>query len=153
METMLKIAMKASISEVLGTMFYMPLEFDMEEVLEKSFLWQADALLAASLSFKGPFNGLVIFWVPENILCTMTSDFLGEQCVSKEQMAETLKEIVNMVAGNTFSNFDNTREFRLGIPGIITRALPGSPVLSGRGLFLGIESVEGPLGLWIGFTS
>jgi len=51
----------------------------------------------------------------------MTADFLGKEdhLISQDQTGDTVKEILNMVAGNTFCHLDDQSVFNLGIPEII----------------------------------
>ncbi|TWI63933.1 chemotaxis phosphatase CheX-like protein [Desulfobotulus alkaliphilus] len=150
MEQNLKKAMQNSISEVLGTMFYMPLEFDPDETLSGSRLLSLPDIQASILCFDGPFSGCLVMLVPGELLALMTADFMGEREVSAMDMEGTLKEITNMVAGNTFSNYDCHMEFCLGIPEIIDAANGSHGVFSRKGIFLMVESVDGPLGVWMG---
>ncbi|TYT76336.1 chemotaxis protein CheX [Desulfobotulus mexicanus] len=153
MEQNLKKAMQNSISEVLGTMFYMPLEFDQEETLSESRLLALPDIKASILCFDGPFSGCLVMLVPGELLALMTADFMGEKEVSAMEMEETLKEISNMVAGNTFSNYDCHMEFCLGIPEILQGVHGSHEVFSRKGIFLMVESVDGPLGVWMGLGS
>ena len=153
MEKLLKKAMQASMSEVLGTMFYMPLEFETQESLEHSGLLKTPGMQMASLGFKGALSGTLVFLVPRDLLQAMTADFMGERVVSAEQMAGTLKEIANMVAGNTFSTYDSAKEFCLGIPELITPSRMASLRSGGKEIFLLVESVEGSMGVWMGLDS
>jgi CheY-specific phosphatase CheX len=112
-------AVKASISEVLEKMFFLPLEF----VEEKSpaELWPAGAdegLIAAAMTFQGPFSGRYFFFIPKPSALALTVSFLGEdqKQITPEQVVETVKEILNMIAGNTFGIFDEKSVFNLGIP-------------------------------------
>lgn len=153
MEQRLKKAMQDSISEVLGTMFYMPLEFDPEESLEGSGLFREARICAAKLDFKGPVSGSLLMLIPEKLLKTMTSDFMGSTEVGPEQMAGTLKEIVNMVAGNTFSIYDSSADFSLGIPEMLSSSSVTPHFFAGEGVFLLVESLEAPIGVWMEIRS
>jgi len=112
-------AVKASISEVLEKMFFLPLEFAEEK--SPAELWPSgsdEGLIATALAFQGPFSGQYCFFIPKHSAQTLTASFLGEdkKQVTPEQVAETVKEILNMIAGNTFGIFDEKAIFNLGIP-------------------------------------
>lgn len=115
-------AMKTSISEVLETMFFMPLEFTERENLTE--LWPAGAkdVLVTRLNFKGPFSGRFHLYIPRTTGLELAASFLGEDegGVSENQVVDTIKEIINMIAGNTFSHYDDQALFDLDIPESIT---------------------------------
>jgi CheY-specific phosphatase CheX len=118
----LLLAMKNSISEVLETMFFLPI--DATEVVESNTFHSAieqDAELA-EMNFSGVFSGSFLLLIPDDLALFLTASFLGsvEEKVLPEHVAETKKEIVNMVAGNTFANFDDNIVFDLGIPEIVS---------------------------------
>lgn len=120
-ETLMK-ALKASISEVLEKMFFLPLEFAEEK--SPAELWPAgqdDGIIATTLAFKGSFSGQYCFFIPKPSAITLTASFLGENLkqVTPEKVGETVKEIINMIAGNTFGIFDEKEVFNLDIPHIV----------------------------------
>lgn len=143
-------AMKGSISSVLEKMFFLPLDFS--DAGAPGDLWDAGAedLLAVRLAFKGPFSGHFVFFVPRALGKTLTADFMGVDAegVSSEHVEQTAKEIVNMIAGGTFSALDEAAVFDLGIP---ENAPPGElwqgPGDSQDQVFLGIDVIDGRLGL------
>ncbi len=114
-------AMKASISEVLEKMFFLPMDFS--EVVNLGELYNSgkDKMLTSKLSFKGPFSGYFRFFMPRDLAFFLTAGFLGEDegNVSQDQVTGTLKEILNMIAGSTFSVFDNQAVFDLDIPELV----------------------------------
>ena len=117
----LKAAMTASISEVLETMFYMPLEFeDQGDALKRGIL-NAPDLVICKLDFKGKLSGHFIMIIPENVLISMARDFMGEDrnTIKRIHTEGIIKEVVNMVVGHMFSTIDDTNDFHLGIPQII----------------------------------
>ena len=59
--------------------------------------------------------------MPRDLAFFLTAGFLGEDegNVSQDQVTETLKEILNMIAGSTFSAFDNQAVFDLDIPELV----------------------------------
>ena len=114
-------AMKNSISSVLETMFFLSLDFsDDIDILE---LWDTgkDPVIAAKLSFSGPLSGYAVFCIPKKSALSITADFMGkdEQEISDDQINETIKEIINMIIGNTFSMYDPDVVFDLGVPELV----------------------------------
>jgi len=113
--------MKNSISSVLETMFFLSLDFsDDIDILE---LWDTgkDPVIAAKLSFSGPLSGYAVFCIPKKSALSITADFMGkdEQEISDDQINETVKEIINMIIGNTFSMYDPDVVFDLGVPELV----------------------------------
>jgi chemotaxis protein CheY-P-specific phosphatase CheC len=115
-------AMKNSISSVLETMFFLSLDFfhndgDIRE------LWTMgkDPILAAKLSFSSPLSGYAIFCIPKKLALSITANFLGkdEEDISDDQINGTVKEIINMIIGNTFSMYDPDVVFDLGVPELV----------------------------------
>ncbi len=117
----LKAAMAASISEVLETMFYMPLEFEgTGDPVKRGFFDMAD-IRSCRLTFKGALNGTMVIIIPESLLVPMAVDFMAEE---KENIARIhtdgiLKEILNMVLGHMLSSLDARSDFHLGIPELL----------------------------------
>jgi CheY-specific phosphatase CheX len=114
-------AMKNSISDVLETMFFLSLDFsDDLDLLE---LWdtEKDPIIVAKLSFNGPLSGYAVFCIPKKSALSITADFMGkdEQEISDNQINETIKEIINMIIGNTFSKYDPDVVFDLGVPELV----------------------------------
>ncbi len=111
-------AMTNSISSVLETMFFLPLEIDGVVGPETVQLPQDDAVMAARLAFRGPLTGYSAFCVPEKVAVAITADFLGisESEISTDQIRGTVNEIINMLTGDTFSHYDPQAVFDLSIP-------------------------------------
>ena len=109
-------AMKSSISEVMETMFFLPVEFPNLEELQSSD--KADQIIVSKLNFSGSFSGYFILSVPGKLALSLTSDFIGEDenNISGEQKSETMKEILNMLAGGAFTHYDDSALFNLDIP-------------------------------------
>jgi len=120
--SLLKMAMKNSISDVLETMFFLPLNFS--DTVDVHELWDTgkDQILAAKLNFDGPLTGDCIFYIPEKLAKSITADFMGreEEGISDDQVKGTVKEIINMIAGSTFSTYDPEATFNLGIPELVS---------------------------------
>jgi CheY-specific phosphatase CheX len=115
-------AMKNSISEVLETMFFLSLDVfhDDADILD---LWTMgkDQIVAAKLNFSGPLSGYAIFCIPKKSAVSITADFMGkdEEKISDDQINGTVKEIINMIIGNTFSRYDPNVVFDLGVPELV----------------------------------
>jgi CheY-specific phosphatase CheX len=111
-------AMKNSISEVLETMFFLPVEFS--DTVNTNEFWNPEGIQmsATKLDFSGPFSGSFVLFIPEEFAVSLTADFLGKdkEKVSQNNVIETSKEIINMVAGSTFANLDDQSVFDLNIP-------------------------------------
>jgi len=143
-------AMKSSISDVLGTMFFLPLDFsDVENIKE---LWNLgkDEIMVSRLNFEGPFSGCYAFYIPAKLAMSMTADFMGtdEENISDDQVSGTVKEIINMIAGNTFSIYNQQAIFNLGVPELARFSELGSdPSDSEEEIFISIETMEDNLAL------
>ncbi|MDY7030465.1 MAG: chemotaxis protein CheX [Thermodesulfobacteriota bacterium] len=114
-------AMKNSISSVLETMFFLPLDFsDTDDRVE---VWSRDqrGVVISKMNFHGPFKGHFIFLLPEELAMSLAASFMGkdDESISQDHVIETAKEIINMIAGNTFSNYDDQAVFHLDIPQLI----------------------------------
>lgn len=117
----LKAAMAASISEVLETMFYLPLETEgTGDPVKRGFFDMKD-IRTCRLVFSGDIKGCMVMMVPESLLVPMAVDFMGEEKenIERQHTDGILKEVVNMVLGNLLSSFDSNKDFRLGIPELL----------------------------------
>jgi len=104
-----------SIFEVFEKMFYIFLEqvrigghFDM----------------TAQISFRGPRNGQMQFFFPENFARTMAMNMLNQERneISPVILEDCLKESANMICGNFLRKFDADRVFDLGLPQLEIKA-------------------------------
>jgi CheY-specific phosphatase CheX len=113
--------MKNSISDVLETMFFLPVDFDDSVSIKESWDLDEEKIIAAKLHFDGPLSGYCIFYVPEKLAVSVTADFLGkeEKDISGSQAKETVKEMTNMITGSTFSLYDPEAVFNLGVPELV----------------------------------
>jgi len=138
--------MTASISEVLETMFYMPLEFDEYGDVDRLGMLDIPDLRLCRLEFSGKFTGYFIMMIPEDILVSMASDFMGEDRhdITREHCDGIIKETLNMVAGHMFSTMDDKSEIRLSIPEIFEDSKMIDTIKSSipEGLVIA-ESIEG----------
>ena len=142
--------MRASISEVLEKMFFLPLDFS--EAGTPGELWgdpEAADLLAVRLPFEGPFSGSLVFLIPRGLGFDMTADFMGveKEEVPLEHVEQTAKEILNMIAGSTFSRLDDQAVFELGIPETVPAQGALSGGSNGKELFVGVDTLESRIGL------
>lgn len=114
-------AMKTSISDVLETMFFMPVEFEVSGDVAGYIQDQREPLLASVLRFEGAASGSFTFIMPAGLARTLTANFLGvaEPEVHQGQMTGTLMEILNMISGRTFGLYDDQAVFDLGVPQMI----------------------------------
>ncbi|RJR33549.1 MAG: chemotaxis protein CheX [Desulfobacteraceae bacterium] len=146
----LRSAMKRSISEVLEKMFFMPVDFPGTPEQEWADLCRPKKFMVAKLAFNGPFSGQFLFFIPEEMTSSLAAGFLGqdEQHVTVEHRADTVKEIVNMIAGNMFCILDNNALFNLEIPVMIEGAdMEAAFSGSSGGIFLPVQTVDSSLGL------
>jgi len=120
MET-LREAMKDSISEILETMFFMPIEFpEADELTQIKGPAQAP-FLSAKLAYQGPLSGTFFVLAPKPLVEELAANLLGleKEEVGSEDVEATLKELLNMVAGKTFGLYDSQLVFHLGVPELI----------------------------------
>jgi len=138
-------AMRNSISEVLETMFFLPIDFLEAESFDALGPLKETETLAARLDFKGAFSGYCIFHIPKSVAASISADFMGfeESSLADDQIAGTVKEIANMVVGNTFSLLDETRVFDLGVPQLVaSEEYHGGFPPSEKELLVGIQTLE-----------
>lgn len=149
-------AMKNSISDVLETMFFLSLDFSNDlDILE---LWDTgkDQIIAAKLNFSGPLSGYAVFYIPKKPALSITADFMGkdEQEISDDQIDGTVKEIINMIIGNTFGLYDPDVVFDLEIPELVVfhdfiKSLPDSE----KSFSVVIETLENYLAFQMNITN
>ena len=116
-------AMKTSISEVMETMFFEPIEFSEETDVSVFFDENRENLIVVNVKYQGPFSGDLCCFMPKDLALSLASNFLGKELsdVSDDQAGEVVKEIVNMTAGGIFSHYDKNAVFQIGIPEIIKK--------------------------------
>jgi len=119
MKTQLMKAMMTSISEVMETMFFLPVAFGQTAALSQAGLDAPDTM-ACRLSFSGDIGGHVILAAPESLVLEMAENFMGEpqDRLTQEHLTGTLKEMLNMVCGNALRSTPAETPFELGIPDI-----------------------------------
>ena len=120
MKKILMKAVKTSISEVMETMFFLPVEFDGESTLSECGL-NKERTLVCRLAFNGDTSGSLVIVAPRILVTEMAENFMGEAkgLLTDEHFSGTLTEMLNMVCGNALSKTDTKVPFELGIPEII----------------------------------
>lgn len=121
MKKILMTAITNSISEVMETMFFMPVETGPETILNESGI-DLNTALACRLNFTGDICGNIDLISPAPLVAELASNFLGESKdeLTWEQQFGTLSEMLNMVCGNALKNVKCTLPFKIGIPQMIT---------------------------------
>ena len=119
-KTLMK-AMMTSISEVMETMFFLPVEFGEETTLIQSGITKNSPTLASQLKFTGDVSGSLSILVPKELVGEMAENFMGESQdqLTDEHFSGTLTEMLNMVCGNALSKTESKVPFELGIPEVI----------------------------------
>jgi CheY-specific phosphatase CheX len=114
-------AMKASISEVLERMFFMPMEFAAPEKSGADPLSDPETIIA-KLEFSGSACGTFFLLIPASLALSVTADFLGvtSKGEARKLVAGTVLEMANMLAGSTLSTYDHQVLFDLQTPELIT---------------------------------
>ena len=118
-KTLMK-AMMTSISEVMETMFFLPVEFEGESTLSDCGL-SKEKKIVCQLTFTGDASGSLTIVAPENLVAEMAENFMGEAkgLLTDEHFSGTLTEMLNMVCGNALSKTKSKEPFELGIPEVI----------------------------------
>ena len=114
-------AMKASISEVLAQMFFMPIEFAAPD--KSGADPQPDPeTIVARLGFSGLACGTFFLLIPASLALSVTADFLGvtSKGEARKLVAGTVLEMANMLAGSALSTYDHQVLFDLQTPELIT---------------------------------
>jgi len=113
--------LKQAISNVLETMFFLPVQFIEDNSLWDKWSQQKTNLWHVVVRFSGPVNGYFYLLVPVNLAQEITANFLGldEGEVEKNQESDTVKEALNMIGGYVLSQVEKADEFQIGIPEIV----------------------------------
>jgi CheY-specific phosphatase CheX len=127
-------AMKTSISEVMETMFFLPVEFVEEPALKQIKALKGRQNKACRLDFSGDFSGSAYLLVPNPLLLEMAENFMGEsgESMKEEILDGTLTEAVNMMAGNALRRIKTKIPFELSIPKLV----PGSQFPETKGTLI-----------------
>lgn len=110
-----------SISEVMETMFYMPVEFKENATLAQSEFLKLGPMITCELKFNGDFSGCLTLITPKDLLVEMTQNFMGEpkDHLENEHLLGTLAESLNMIGGNALRKIDSKIPFSLDMPKVL----------------------------------
>ncbi len=130
-------AMKTSISEVMETMFYLPVEFGEDTPGMPEGIGNNSLNMACKLTFSGDCSGCLTLVIPKDLLEEMAENFMGEprDQLGEEHLSGTLTETLNMVCGNALSTVAAEKPFELGIPKMIHES-----EISNTGVFIMVET-------------
>lgn len=114
--------MKTSISEVLETMFYLPVEFQENLSKEEIEAFKKEINTGCRLKVTGSVEGCFQLFIPDPLLLNMTQNFMGEnpESCTKKYLDGTLKETLNMIIGNALKSMKTKTPPDLDIPEIIS---------------------------------
>ncbi len=117
-------AMKDSISEVLEQMFFLPIDFIDPQQTPADDALDDGEVMGTTVGFSGSPSGSFRLSIPKTLATAVTADFMGvlPETLSEEQVTGTVKEMINMLAGNTLSAYAPQAVFDLQIPEIIAPA-------------------------------
>ena len=111
-------SLKEAISDVMETMFFLPVQFaDKTCPLGPWFSGEGE-MLESSVDFKCPGSGRIFLFAPRAGVEEMSANILGIEAdeVSEGQVSDTLKEAINMMTGRMLSLLAGKGDFTLGIP-------------------------------------
>ncbi len=110
-------AMKNSISDVLEQMFFLPLDF-LEPSSGNGNIQTGQDDLVVHLGFSGALTGGFLLCVTNKLAWSATQDFLGVDpaAVDLNKVEGTVREMINMLAGNVLSHYDGDAVFDLAMP-------------------------------------
>lgn len=120
-------AMTVSISDVLETMFFLPLDVVSDVDTPDA---EKTERISVSVAFNGPAVGAFFLQVPLVLAREVSADFMGvdPEGVTRNTMNETVKEMINMLAGNCLSAYDADLVFDLEVPETIGNEALHPPV-------------------------
>ncbi len=124
MTSALKSAMKTSISEVMKTVFYLPVyvvEGSTAIIQDIIDINEDQYLSACEVKFSGDFSGSITLVIPNDLLVEITENFMGEseERLGDEYFSGTLIEMLNMISGNALNRVSENTSFKLSIPELI----------------------------------
>lgn len=128
-------------STVLESMFFTSV---FGEVDEAGCAWEP--MIAAQISFEGPFHGSLAVAVNPRMARTLTVDFLAIETpdeLEQHRIEETMGELANMICGSTLSHMDHEGLFTLGSPCAGPDAVESA--MSGPGIRRLLDIGEGAL--------
>jgi hypothetical protein len=151
MQDTMKTAMSTSIGDVLETMFFMSTEISEEETPADYFRSLKDRAFGGQIDFRGPSSGRFLILIPETALYAMTESFLAleRDKIEERHLGGMIKEVLNMVAGNTFSTYNPDHVYELGIPKRVSSETVAKALTEPRGEpdFLMVDTTDGRLAL------
>jgi len=114
-------AVKTSISEVMETMFFLPVEFPNEPTQKKIKRIKGQQNKVCCLDFSGDCSGSVYLLVPRQLLLKMAENFMGEMgdSIGNDLLNGTLTEAVNMITGNALRKINAKVPFELSSPRLV----------------------------------
>ncbi len=146
MKKILMKAMKTSISEVMETMFFLPVEFGDESTMGQSGIDVNSPILASQLKFTGDISGSLYILAPKDLIGEMAENFMGESQdqLTDEHFSGTLTEMLNMVCGNALSKTESKVPFELSIPELID-----ATKFSEEEIFTIIETTQSKMAIYL----
>jgi CheY-specific phosphatase CheX len=122
--------MMSAISEVLETMFFESLDFEARDSGGQS--WYCESTVGFSNEGQ---SREISFRFTEAFAKLIAANFLGsgEDVISREEVADVMRELANMVGGNYLGRLPN-EDWRLGIPEFKVMHGPGGGESSGLSL-------------------
>ncbi len=96
------------IFEILSDMFFVFPEDEEPEMPEEVY--------EGVISINGNTSMYLHFFIAPELAKVMAENFIGEEMISEEDILETVKEFVNMVAGNYIGIIDPEGKRELGLP-------------------------------------
>ena len=113
--------LKQAISNVLESMFFLPVQMIDDRSHLDSWSQQNTNLWHVRVRFSGPVKGAFFLLVPYQLAREITANFLGlsESEVESVQEVDTIKEALNMIGGFVLSQLEKADEYQIGIPEMV----------------------------------
>jgi len=112
--------MKDSISEVLSSMFFSPVEFDENCTLNDAVsFFKPKNVVISKISVSGDVSLILYSAFLFQSLEELTKDFTGREKVEEQDCMETFKEMLNMIIGSVLADCYKGNDYRLNIPEIL----------------------------------
>ncbi len=136
--------------EVMGKLAFM-FSYPDDEPAEEGSLPE-EAVIIASVSFKGPFDGKLEMLVSPGILPELAGNMLGiddGETATEEEQYDAVKELVNVICGNLLPEIAGKQAiFKVGVPGIgAENQSTGEKLLAGVRMMTEDERCE--IRLWV----
>lgn len=118
METDWNRALRASISEVFSTMFFMVPEWDPELTLRVGGMKAGGWLEGLVELTKASQVIRVWVWSPPEVAADLAANILASdpKKLNKEEILDAFREMLNMVAGSLLTRMDPAGQWRMGLP-------------------------------------